>query len=667
MKQDITANTGPAATAQTQVASVPPANGPSPLPEAAAKPRSDAARTRSRLVVAMMGLVTTAFAAGLYIQFAFPAVTAILAGAALCSLLVALHTLTAKGDQVDKLKTEVQRLEGEINQLKGALLPARGMPSAHLAALAPAPAQRPYVPEKTAGVVPPPTAHIAVPSADAVTFNALLADRAPVLPHKLEPEARWEQPKPAPKSRLVRPESDVANPAQVLAAPAPGAPPAPADPLRDAWSFRPKDAEVNLTGRAVGPGLPAPDVPVLKPVPTIDRELEMVQRKIKALADEVNAAETSRAPVFGEPAVLLPAALDQSIGALKAVSQSMRERTVAPPPAPRMPEIVATNRPFPSAEFIIPATAERIAISSPEPESNDRERDRDAVELPRQIMDRVLEVHHASAAAHPAPAAPLPVAPPGPDARIAAIAHAVHIGDMDVCFSPIVGLQDQAVRHYEVSVRLKTPSGSVIENAEDVIELAGPDLVGLYDSQRLARSAQFAGRLDALRKPGSVLCPVTGGAMTDGRFLETFARLFEERQNIAAQLVLTFSQADIARFSTSAWQALGDMQAFGFRFAAGNIQHLDMDFAALAQRGFAFAKLPALALVDGLPLGNGVVPAGEICRHLAGAGLTLIAGEIDDEAMRARIFGFGVLAGQGQLFGGARPINLDTAARTAAA
>ena len=131
--------------------------------------------------------------------------------------------------------------------------------------------------------------------------------------------------------------------------------------------------------------------------------------------------------------------------------------------------------------------------------------------------------------------------------------------------------------------------------------------------------------------------------------------------------MLTFSQADIARFSTSAWQALGDMQAFGFRFAAGNIQHLDMDFMALAQRGFAFAKLPAQALLEGLPLGPGVVPASDICRHLAGAGLTLIAGAIDDEALRARIFGFGVLFGQGQLFGGARPINLESTARTAAA
>jgi cyclic-di-GMP phosphodiesterase TipF (flagellum assembly factor) len=42
-------------------------------------------------------------------------------------------------------------------------------------------------------------------------------------------------------------------------------------------------------------------------------------------------------------------------------------------------------------------------------------------------------------------------------------------------------------------------------------------------------------------------------------------------------------------------------------------------------------------------------------------GLTLVVEHIDDQDKLARVFGFGVLLGQGQLFGGARPVRADVA------
>ncbi len=135
--------------------------------------------------------------------------------------------------------------------------------------------------------------------------------------------------------------------------------------------------------------------------------------------------------------------------------------------------------------------------------------------------------------------------------------------------------------------------------------------------------------------------------------------VFEERDRISNQLVLTFSQADLEQFAPSAWQALSDMHAFGFRFALSKIDHVDMDFAALAKRGFAFLRLEASALTHGLPARDRFVEANELCQLLAGAGMTLVADTIDDESVRARVFGFGILFGQGRLFGGARQVKLD--------
>jgi cyclic-di-GMP phosphodiesterase TipF (flagellum assembly factor) len=69
-----------------------------------------------------------------------------------------------------------------------------------------------------------------------------------------------------------------------------------------------------------------------------------------------------------------------------------------------------------------------------------------------------------------------------------------------------------------------------------------------------------------------------------------------------------------------------------------------------------------------MPMGEQVIPPADLCRHLANLGLTLIVGRIDDEWALARILGFGVLFGQGALFGAPKLVRADVLdqARTAA-
>ena len=702
MKPDIAVISQPFEPAGPAEHSHGPAELAAPAPRTAAlpsQPSVNIGKSRDRLVMGMIALVSIAVGAGLNVQFGWSIIAAAFAAAAFWAVLMMTHHSAARSDQVDKLKTEVHRLETEVAQLKGITTHIRGV--------------RDTAPADVNGVARNPVRG-GTPRGERPLPPEINAANASL---KLEPDARWEAPKPAPKSKLVNPELAVTDAAQGASgsrgsskAPAAHVPPPPpppqtesslwpgtstssTDPMRDAWAFRPKVAS------DVHASVDMPEgesfTPVYPPVSTIDRELEVVQRKIKALAAEVNAAEASRGKGGPEAPGFLPSALDQSVGALRSTSQTMRDRSApaspvaaATLPPPRIRESAGgpdnsvaapanlstptgTASPaqqpgmFASADFLIPATAERIAVSIPDAESNAYERgrfDMPSLELPPVRLDPAQPPSTAVSIAAP------PALAPAVDPRIAAIAQAIQSGSMDVMFSPIVGLQDQAVRHYEVSVRLRTATGAHIDNADDVLELAGSDLVGLFDSARLARTTSFAGRLEALKKPGSVLSPVAGGSMTDGRFLETFARLYEERQTMSAQIVLTFPQADVATFGQAAWQALGDMHAFGFRFAIDKVRHLDMDFEALGRHGFAFVKLPARAFIEGLPLASGSVSASDICRHLSGSGMTLVADAIDDEALRARVFGFGVVFGQGQLFGGARAINLDAAGgRTAAA
>jgi cyclic-di-GMP phosphodiesterase TipF (flagellum assembly factor) len=128
------------------------------------------------------------------------------------------------------------------------------------------------------------------------------------------------------------------------------------------------------------------------------------------------------------------------------------------------------------------------------------------------------------------------------------------------------------------------------------------------------------------------------------------------RASFATQLVLAFSQSDVRDFAPTEWDTLADMRSLGFRFAISGVTDLDMDFEALAEAGFSFVKLDADVFLKGLPTSGGHIPASDVCRHLAKLGLALVVERIDSEEKMARVFGFGVLLGQGHLFGGPRPV-----------
>lgn len=686
-----------------------------------AAPRS-AAKIRERLVLMCMGVVTAAFAAMLYQQFGVSLSASILLGGVAWCAFMLIQSQVKKGEEIAKLKADLARVQSELHRVGGEV-PVKPTHDPHHAAAAQrqggrAPLRgrgRPVIPEKPASdTSAKPEAPLSGPTLQPIESGP----DAVSAPLRLDPAARWET---APgRSHFDTPAPAMAAPQTVHPAQAP-VPPQPAeaplwpgtslsaDPMRDQFAFRPHRAASEIVSKASPRGLPrAEDVapraamrseheprlpapgPVAPPsasnVSSIDADLEMVQRKIKALADEVSTAEAMKALVQPQP-VEMPNAIEKTIGALKVTAGVMREPRREPAAASREPELPelpvfempaapsasAQNSPSAAltpaasapaslpADLFIPSTAQTIAASAPGAAPDRAAGEGDVMqalagqELPAaQTFAFDPSVFEALARA----TAPPPVSP-----HVAALTHAIEDGRMDVFLSPIVGLDSYDVRHYEVVVRLKSASGDYFDDQDQNLRLGGANLLALFDAARLSRTAIVADRLDARGKSGALLSPVAGTSMTDGDFLDTFAQIYETRSSISSQLVLTFSQADMDHLAPGGWQALSDMHAFGFRFALAGVEHMDSDFAALAQRGFTFVKLPASAFIEGVPSRDHFVDAHELCTRLAGAGLTLVAETIDQEEVRAKVFGFGVVLGQGQLFGGSRQVNLDPVPR----
>lgn len=249
-------------------------------------------------------------------------------------------------------------------------------------------------------------------------------------------------------------------------------------------------------------------------------------------------------------------------------------------------------------------------------------------------------------------------APPNwyPDTERDAILAALNAQRIDVYLEPILDIREQRPQHYEVSIGLRTADGDLIDLAKTEVRLSGTGLLPLLDQTRIVQAAGLAERLAARGKTGSVVTDVHGETLSDDGFQANFTAAERRVGAFPGHLVLALPQADVAHFATADWQTLARLQVAGFGFALTGIATLDMDFEALARRGFVIARLDAETFLHGLPAEGAVVAPADICRHLAGCGLSLVVGGIVDDQQLARIFGFGVLFGQGQVFGGPRPV-----------
>ncbi|WP_334150609.1 EAL domain-containing protein [Hyphomicrobium sp.] len=581
--------------------------------------------TSQTIVVVAMGVVAGAGAVALYQHAGMPGPVAATAGLSAYLMLLGVHAFLwrrERGEAAEDLRAD--RLRRSVSSAVKAL-PSIPMPRASAAAQAATSGAAPQGGARPGAQASPQGPHFDAPQFDAKTRVPTLVATAPPPPPQAPPRAS---------------ERAAALP------PVPPAPPVPAasgpgpDDVSDMWSFRPAAAAPKLPPfvkghapahppEAAHPEAAAPRTGTTAPAAPREADVEVIQDAIKRLLEEVNAAEQSRAP--------------------------------SPPPqaapAPRAPAASASAMPPPLPSQDNGGTSASI------------ERSIEALRMTAGAMRAPYAGHGApsappvEAAAPPPlppfvrPAAPRPASPA--DARARLMADAISAGRIEVALEPILGLEDQQTRHYEISVRLRDADGNPLEVTPDGPDLRGTGLLPLFDGVRVVRTAAIARRLEERGKGGSVFSAFSGESVADEHFLGELAETLHLRASLASQLVLSFTQTDVRAFSTPEWDSLADMRALGFRFAISHMTDLDMDFEALAEQGFVFAKLDASVFLNGLRAPSGHIPSSDVCRHLAKHGLTLVVERIDDDALLARLFGFGVLLGQGRLFGGARPVRAD--------
>lgn len=249
---------------------------------------------------------------------------------------------------------------------------------------------------------------------------------------------------------------------------------------------------------------------------------------------------------------------------------------------------------------------------------------------------------------------------------VSLIQQAIGGGRVEVFLEPILSLGEKSAKHYEVSIKLRSASHEDLGTFDSKsVQCRG--VLPLVDTACFQRSALIAERLASQGRDGFVFTRCSGETLLDTNFNQLLEREYGGRQSLFRQLVLCLTQNDIRSFRADEQRAVGKLSSLGFRFAVLGVNDLDMNFDAMARAGFSFARLDTAVLTEGLPSPKGKMNAPDISGYLAKHDFTLIVDGIDDEETFARIYQYGVLFGQGSLFGGRRPVKAELISRSAQA
>jgi cyclic-di-GMP phosphodiesterase TipF (flagellum assembly factor) len=560
------------------------------------------------IVKGAIALVTAAFFIGAYLQFQLTFWLALIDALSVYIMLLMVHALRRRAERETELVSEVTRLGDEVARLQVGNQPSDGMRKDRAPTFArPGAVKTPPAP--LSPVAPPIAAK--PPAATAPAF----ANSAPAAP----PPSAANPPRifrnaPAasvterePRLMSHRPAAEPQRPDPTLSVPtAPfAAAEAPSSPTLADWSAPPAGAAASggqmhdYWPAQAKPTLPEGPRVELPPMPSLaaerETDLDAVHGMIKRLADEVSAGAE---PTFDEmPPPRQESVLRASLNALQTTANAMRstKKTGGLPVSPAAP---------------------RAGAPMPPP---------------------IMPSH----------------------TRLASLAEAVAAGRIGAALSPIVGLANHQVHYYEVVVCPRDERGNVLASTTRDPQLALAGLLPLLDSARLRQAAHVARSFADDGRGTCMFAPVTAVSLANDSFLDELADAYRDREALAAELVLTFAQADIRAFGGSEWSALTDMRDLGFRFGVEDVTDFDYEFTALCAAGFAFVKLDAPTLLGGLAAPKGRMAADEVCRNLSELGLTLIVGKIDDEALRGQVLAAGVPLGQGALFGAPVPVAGD--------
>jgi len=260
------------------------------------------------------------------------------------------------------------------------------------------------------------------------------------------------------------------------------------------------------------------------------------------------------------------------------------------------------------------------------------------------------------------PEPPEPATDPAEEARKRAILQAFREDHLEIHLQPVVNLPQRKTRFYEALARLRLDEQTLLQPDEFLPVLKESQLLPELDGKVAARAAAVARHLVNRGSEGFVSCNLAAASVRTPGFLRALGRILEAYPDILGRLAFEIPQRAWRMLDAESAGALEQLRAKGAFFILDRATDMRLDPLSLADRGVAYAKLPARMLLDPQPSHGLDFETADLATVLSRAGIRLVADRVETESDVPDLIDIDVPLAQGYVFAPPRAVRPDIVA-----
>jgi cyclic-di-GMP phosphodiesterase TipF (flagellum assembly factor) len=242
------------------------------------------------------------------------------------------------------------------------------------------------------------------------------------------------------------------------------------------------------------------------------------------------------------------------------------------------------------------------------------------------------------------------------------VRNAIEHDRIDLYLQPIVSLPQRRQRFFEAFSRLRNEDGSVLRPGGYLHAAERTNRVGIIDNLILLRAVQAMRNLCANNQNYRIFCNISPATIFDEDFFARFSDTLDADADLSAKFVFEFTNPAVEMMHERVERNLQAIARRGFVFSIDHVRRFDLDWRALREKNFRYAKTTAAMLV-GAYRGDAALRerVETFMKQLRDNDIDLIVEKVESEAQMPDIIELGIDYGQGDLFASPRPAESFTA------
>lgn len=244
-------------------------------------------------------------------------------------------------------------------------------------------------------------------------------------------------------------------------------------------------------------------------------------------------------------------------------------------------------------------------------------------------------------------------------ARRKAIISAFRADRLELYLHPVVTLPQRKTCFYEAFARLRLEEEALLEPIDFLPVLAEVGLAQEFDGKIAARAAAVARHLIKHSSDAFVTCNLSLASVRTPGFLRALSRILDAYPDILGQFGFEIAQRSWRTLDAEMAGALQNLRARGAFFVLDRAEDMHLDPLTLADRGVAYAKLPASMLLDPRPSNGLDFEPTDLAAVLARTGIKLVAENVEQDRCTTELLDLKISLVQGFAFATPRVVCAD--------